>query len=353
MAVAAKALRRVAPAVYVRSGSFWVQCYRDGVKEWHGPNCDKCSHEPIVDLASAKRVKRALEAEKHLPKVFVMDTETVSEWAERWLTVFPRARQSTNVHNAERIRGFVKAFGHLPLDKVTREQARTFANEFPGAVKEVRAMFSDAQRVDLVDSNPFSGLNLPASRGRRDIVAPTEAQITALAAKAGEVWGDWGKTIYGPMIVFAAFTGLRPGELHALTWEDIGDSIRVNKAVGKDGTVGLTKSGRARSVPLLPSAADALPPRGEGIVFLTPRGKRFSARTSSYYWKGLDAGFDFYALRHSAATRLAEAGVSPLDIAEFMGHADGGALAMRLYCHITEDGAQRRILRAFEDCPEP
>jgi integrase len=40
-----------------------------------------------------------------------------------------------------------------------------------------------------------------------------------------------------------------------------------------------------------------------------------------------------HTLRHSAASFLAAAGVPASDIAAQLGHADGGALALRVYVH--------------------
>jgi hypothetical protein len=45
-------------------------------------------------------------------------------------------------------------------------------------------MFADALRDGLVTVNVFAQLRLPRSRGRKDIVALTEAEVTALAELA-------------------------------------------------------------------------------------------------------------------------------------------------------------------------
>jgi integrase len=59
-------------------------------------------------------------------------------------------------------------------------------------------------------------------------------------------------------------------------------------------------------------------------------------------------GFDFYGLRHSAATRLLERDVTPRDVAIQLGHADGGQLVMSLYGHPTDAGARARLLAAWD-----
>ena len=48
---------------------------------------------------------------------------------------------------------------------------------------------------------------------------------------------------------------------------------------------------------------------------------------------GLPGGVHLHTLRHSAASFLAAAGVPASDIAAQLGHADGGALALKVYVH--------------------
>jgi integrase len=59
----------------------------------------------------------------------------------------------------------------------------------------------------------------------------------------------------------AAFTGLRMGELLALQWRDIdyiGEAIRVRHSYNVHGGVGSPKSGKVRSVPMVPDVAERL-----------------------------------------------------------------------------------------------
>jgi hypothetical protein len=42
-------------------------------------------------------------------------------------------------------------------------------------------MLGDAMRDGLIEINPFAELRLPGSRGRKDLVALTEAELVALA----------------------------------------------------------------------------------------------------------------------------------------------------------------------------
>jgi integrase len=56
---------------------------------------------------------------------------------------------------------------------------------------------------------------------------------------------------------------------------------------------------------------------------------------------GLPDTIHVHTLRHSAASFLAAAGVPASDIAAQLGHADGGALALRVYVHPLAEGLTR------------
>jgi integrase len=56
---------------------------------------------------------------------------------------------------------------------------------------------------------------------------------------------------------------------------------------------------------------------------------------------GLPHAVHVHTLRHSAASFLAAAGVPASDIAAQLGHADGGALALKVYVHPMAEGLAR------------
>jgi len=96
-------------------------------------------------------------------------SEPVDSFAARWSQDYPRRKDSTNLHNAERVSKFARDFAGVLLCDVTRQDARAWALANRGRWKSVRAMYSDAVRDGLADSNPFEDLRLQSNtRGRRD-----------------------------------------------------------------------------------------------------------------------------------------------------------------------------------------
>jgi integrase len=218
-------------------------------------------------------------------------------------------------------------------------------------------MFTDAINDGLHPSpNPFASLRLEQPRGRKDLIALREPEVHALADAALQVHGSFGSA-FRAMILFAAYVGLRPGELYALERSDVrGDEVTIRQSLDGTGQIKRPKNGRERIVILPPQARGALQDVTPWVdvpwLFTTPRGRRFSKGTHLYYWRPVRAAFgrptmDFYELRHFCATHLLELGVSHADVAVQLGHTDGGALVMSTYGHPTEQEARERLKRAY------
>lgn len=323
----------------------------------------------IYDPSTGKNVwlgtfdtrREAKEAEadglRDLKQAKVRTVATCAGFAATWIERFPRPKRSTNIHNAERIRRFVQDFGNTPLDRITRAQARDWALEHRSHVDVVRAMFSDAIRDGLIDSNPFADLRLKQSRGRKDLVVPTPDEVAALIQAARDVHGEYGRRVYANLVQFAAFSGLRAGELFGLRWSDVSLEARTIR-VERQWNIKLQefttpKNGRARTVFLTDQAREALErtarTRHEEI-FRTPNEKLFSGGSVTYWWHPVRAaaglpGFPFHGLRHHFGTFLAREDVGPVQIKSMMGHAD--LETTMVYVHMTEQDTLASVARAL------
>jgi integrase len=299
------------------------------------------------------------ESERRLERKMAGGDVTVAAFAATWLETHPRGKRSTEVHYQQAIKGFVHEFGRFRLCDLSRSQVRVWAIQHPSQMATARAMLGDAQRDDLLQGNPLAGMRLPSSRGRRDIQALSENDVQRLAECAVTVHGEYGRLIYAPMILLAAYTGLRPGELHGLRWEDVNlreETLRVERQYSpKANAFTSPKNGLARTVPLLPPAVQALrtiPRTSLREIFSTKQGRHFSGKVSSYYWMPVRAAYgdstlDFYALRHACGSMLNRLGMSAPEIARVLGHTDGGQLALRTYVHVSEDEAVARAKQLY------
>jgi integrase len=172
-------------------------------------------------------------------------------------------------------------------------------------------------------------------------------EVEAIAAELGP---------YGPLIVFAAETALRPEEWAAVERRDLdGDAVRVERTIvdGVANSHGKTSRSRRR-VPLstrAQAALDSLPPRIDTpLVFPTPRGGpiRLDNWRHRDWYPALEAAGVArrgpYALRHTAITSWLAAGVPIFDVSRYA----GTSLLMieRTYGHLargSEELARQRI----------
>jgi integrase len=88
------------------------------------------------------------------------------------------------------------------------------------------------------------------------------------------------------------------------------------------------------------------------LLFTSPRDRMWRQHTHHRYWSWLRKlanrpELDFYELRHCAATMLLERGATPWDVAQQLGHTDGGQLVMELSGHPSEAGARARLFAAW------
>lgn len=308
-------------------------------------------------LADAKRA----EADARVtPRAHA--TVTVEQWARIWLSEYARTAPATQRTYRYAVKQIVSELGAARLGDIDRPTAKAWANRWSRQTTRVaRTMWGDALRDGLCHQNPFTNLRLETPKGRKDIVAFTEPEIGDLSRVARETHGDYGDEM-AAIILFAAYTGVRPGELAALQWPDLDPANReatISRALDGEGGIKPPKNGLARKVILPPRALEALGMvahrTDSPYVFHTPRGRRLTKGTLAYLWRSVAAAWRatggrdlvLYELRHCCATLLLERGATPADVAVQLGHTDGGRLVMTLYGHPDETRARDRLRMAF------
>jgi integrase len=281
---------------------------------------------------------------------------TVAEYSKTYLAEYQKKNKDSSYDTARsQINWVVEKFGTRPIDSITRAEAKGWAmKQPPSRLPQIVAMFNQAKEDELIERNPFRGLS-QKSKGRANEAPPTDAELGRLA-DACAVVGEFGRTLRA-MLLFAAYTGLRPSELYALEWGDIdfkNNRIKVQRRLYR-GKTALPKSNKVRTAALTPPARDALLglPRTGRLVFPAGRGGPLSASTFTYYWKrvlvkaGLD--FDFYlATKHYCVHYMwAKLDLPPRVIAQQMGWSLAAVLKLlETYGH-GDIGALEEIDEAF------
>jgi integrase len=215
------------------------------------------------------------------------------------------------------------------------------------ATQALRQVLNRAVDWGLIDSNPAKrGIRNTPRRAREKQPFESWDQLEAVAARLGRV--------YGPMVMFAAATGLRPSELFGLEWRDIdraADVVYVRRAYA-NGRLKHTKTRLSnRAVPLQAKALDALdrlPPSKNEILFPNARGGRIDFRSfGRRHWKpaqkkaAIEPLRNLYDLRHTYATFALRAGVPVFAGSRFMGSSI--AMIDHHYGHLARDSREHAV----------
>jgi integrase len=267
---------------------------------------------------------------------------TFAEAAEQYLTWLEvdRERKPSTLRDYRSIlrTHLLPAFGDIVIEDLTPAQIEHWRLELDPAlanrtkIKILTLLFGileRARKTHGLPTNPARDIEKPTQRRRAGIDVFSVEEIMALV-RAAETEQD------ATIVLVAALTGLRRGELVALRWRDVdfpGQAIRV-VASYTDGVLTTPKSGKVRSVPMAPEVASALAPlasRGEwtgddDLVFVGVAGSHLDASALYRRYKlalqraGL-RDLRVHDIRHTFGTR-AITKASILQVKEWMGHAD-------------------------------
>lgn len=281
---------------------------------------------------------------------------TCDDYAERFLTEYEASHKDSSADTARAgLVRFRAEFGDRPLDSLSRIEAKDWVAKVPpSSVRIVVTLFNQAMDDELLERNPFRGLG-HRGRGRRDQDPPTEAELDKLLKSCSAL--GWYADQMRALLTFAAYSGMRPGEIFALEWRDVdieGLRLHVRRRVYKR-KLDTPKNNKPKTIALTPPARDALlgQPRDRALVFANKRGGMLSQETLSRYWglvrarAGLD--FDFYlATKHFCVHyMIVELGLGEAEVREQMGWGRDVERLLEVYGHRNK-GALDRITAAFE-----
>jgi integrase len=197
----------------------------------------------------------------------------------------------------------------------------------------VRAVFAYALDDDhrYITTNPAVALTTSTNKRRSVKRSPDAYTREERDALLQWLHTNASATVHG-FYLLAFYSGMRTGELLALTWDDYdGESLKVDKARVRS-TITTTKTDQARRV-LLPAwicaAINGLPSRfRRRELFLTPRGEPYmrGAHLTEWFERAhTEAGIrrskqPNYPWRHTYASLGLSAGVDPAFLAKQLGH---------------------------------
>ncbi|WP_417794230.1 tyrosine-type recombinase/integrase [Terasakiella pusilla] len=251
--------------------------------------------------------------------------------------------------------------GNIKLSNLTTPMVEDFADSLQDAcsiamvqkvLTSLRSLINESIRRGFVSNNVASAVRRKShSRHKKAERIPTKHELAALIQTAESRWK--------PLIITAAFTGLRSSELRGLTWENVNfktSEITVNQRADENGHMNSPKSrAGTRQVPMAPLVVRSLKEwklectiGPMNLVFPNWTGRvesHANILNRGFYPLMKQCGFidtegkrlfKFHALRHAAASLFIDDGWNIKKIQTVMGHSSS-QITLDTYGHLFPD----------------
>ncbi len=171
-----------------------------------------------------------------------------------------------------------------------------------------------------------------------------------------ETAGAWCSRDCSDLVRFLAFSGLRKGEAATVTFADC-DEVKGEILVRGEAETG-TKNWTIRRVPIIPDMRDLLQRirAWRGTEAPTTPLMRVNECQRAIENAAKKIGMEritHHDLRHLFATRCIESGVDIPTVSRWLGHKDGGALAMKTYGHLRDQHSASTAAKVTFAAPQP
>jgi len=323
-----------------RRGKIWWMAYYVGAKQYCEStlSTNKLLAQKILNLRIAEIIERRFQ----LPK---SNAPRLEQFCQEFLdsTSHPntRKRYATSVAKLQ------THFGDIRLSEISPEgidefkEARLAAKVRTATVNRdlavLRRILNIAGRKRLISANPFGEVEmLEECKQRRQphiLTVKEEEQLLAVAPDLIRV-----------LVILILDTGLRSGrEALALKWEDVDfadQSIQIRQSKTIAGIRNAPMSNRCKTELL--RWRKQLGPEYSEYVFANPQRPETHLKDVRRAWPKVlkAAGLQFfwlYDLRHTFASRLTQAGVSPLFVSQIMGHSGTNANLLHTYVKANDE----------------
>ena len=297
--------------------------------------------------------RRLTELRSQVGNLSISDDARLSfdEIGERWVATTVHAlKPSTALRRRAYLKQLSPFFAGIAIRNIRpqhcerwlQERAPKLASATMGEeLAAMRALFEYAIERGLMLTNPTKGIKR-AKANKQPMTIPTREQFHKLVAAIRESDGredSQRKAAEGADLVeLLAYSGCRLNEGISLTWSDV--DFKKGSVTVTGGVKG-TKNNEHRTIPmteslrgLLQRLHDENKPKPEDRIISIDTAKKCLltvSRRLNY------PHFTHHDFRHFFATTCIEAGVDIPTVSRWLGHKDGGALAMKVYGHLRQE----------------
>ena len=212
------------------------------------------------------------------------------------------------------------------------------STRYNNTVAGLRHVFDVAIEAGIIYGNPAAKLERVPVRPKQ-FALPSRAEFLQLV-EAVERAGAWCSRDCADLLRGLAFSGCRKSEAAEIEWHDL-DFAAGEIVVRGDAETG-TKNWTVRRVPMIPDARLLFEGMRRERADEPPNAKVFrvneaqNAINSAAHKLRLPR-ITHHDLRHLFATTCIESGIDVPTVSRWLGHKDGGALAMKTYGHLRRE----------------
>jgi Site-specific recombinase XerD len=341
---------RVQNLVRHKSGRYYARAFAGGKEVWKSL---KTSHFSVAQAKLAEFMKEHRQRVSSNGNGEVSAKMTFREAAEihlRNLDDNRRIKPRTRHYWRQRLTALLKswpALNETELRKITPADCKKWASaygktasptNYNNTVALLRHVLNVAIELGVIYANPAATLKRTAIRPK-EIALPSTEKFNAVIAEMRAAHSRDSQNC-ADLTEGLAYTGLRLGEAGQVALRDV--DLAVGEVVVRGDNETGTKNWELRRVPLIPDARALFERMLSERVAESLDAKLFRVRECQ---KALDrackrVGIDritHHDLRHLFATRCIESGVDIPTVSRWLGHRDGGALAMKTYGHLRRE----------------
>lgn len=285
--------------------------------------------------------------------------QSFADIAKRWMTVTAHTlKPSSSLRRDLCIRSIAPFFAGLTIRSIQPQHCERWLTErgqhlapmtMNRELEIMRSIFGYAMKLGLLLKNPAEDLKRRKAK-QAEIQIPSREQFRALIETIRKSDGredSQRKAKAGADLVeLLAYSGCRIAEAIALRWRDV--NFEKNTLMVSGGETG-TKNHEARVIPMTSALqshlkklkAESQPTDDQPISHIASAKKclETACKRLSY------PKYSHHDFRHFFATTCIEAGVDIPTVSRWLGHKDGGALAMRVYGHLRQEHSTLMVQR--------
>jgi integrase len=336
------------------SGKYFARFRSNGKLIWRGLDTDVLSvaAQRLPDKIKESKDEQILLASGSDPRITFEAAAKI--YIER-VNSSPDFKPRTKAYHQERLDAFIKSWPDAKpkaIKDFTKAECIEWRNRFatkysPTSFNHtlgiVRSIFEIGIEAGARRDNPAQAKEMKRlSETSKRLRLPEPEQFEKFVKEIESSGSGFSKPC-GELVQFLAFGGFRITEAKHITWGDC-DFVRGKIVINGEPETGLKgrHAGESREVPMIPDMRQLLErmrasrpdePQSENVTRVCECQKAMDRAAERVGFPRIT----HHDLRHLFATRCIEAGVDIPTVSRWLGHRDGGALAMRVYGHLRDE----------------